>query len=122
MGATSSSACYPRASALNPDLVAVYNETTDRRTSFKVIANVSFVDWDPLYIDVNGMGTYLAGIIGGTGNSSKEYTGVAPAVQLINAKCVDLTGITLWNWAVSAMEFCFRQEYAAALIFPPFLN
>jgi len=112
---------------MNPDLVSNYNETTvynettkmysettGQRSSLKIIANVSFVDWDPLYLDVNGMGTFLAGIIGGTGNSSKEYTGVAPEVQLINAKCVDLTGITLWNWAVSAMEFCF--EHGADII------
>lgn len=94
---------------MHPDLVQVYDTTGDPAGT-KVIANVSFVDWDPLYIDVNGEGTYLAGIIAGTGNASNgEFTGVAPGARVINAKCVDLIGITLWHWAVSALEFCFTH-------------
>ncbi|MBD3186889.1 S8 family serine peptidase [Candidatus Bathyarchaeota archaeon] len=94
---------------LHDDLKYVYNETGNA-TGMKVIANVSFVDWDPLYIDVQGEGTYLAGILAGTGNASNgEFTGVAPGAQIINAKCVDFIGITLWYWAVSALEFSFSH-------------
>ncbi|MEX2680145.1 MAG: S8 family serine peptidase [Candidatus Sigynarchaeota archaeon] len=93
----------------HPDLSGVY-DANGTRIAPKVIANVSFVDWDPLYMDVNGEGTYLAGIIAGTGNASNgAYTGVAPGAQIINAKCVDFIGITIWQWAVSAMEFCYSH-------------
>ncbi len=93
----------------HPDLSSIYNETGSR-VAAKVIANVSFVDWDPLYMDVNGEGTYLAGIIAGTGDASNgTYTGVAPGAQIINAKCVDFIGITIWQWAISAMEFCYSH-------------
>nr|MDO8085382.1 S8 family serine peptidase [Candidatus Sigynarchaeum springense] len=94
---------------MHPDLSAVY-DVNGTKVASKVIANVSFVDWDPLYIDVNGEGTYLAGIIAGTGNASNgTYTGVAPGAQIINAKCVDFIGITIWQWAISAMEFCYSH-------------
>ncbi|HME51825.1 MAG TPA: S8 family serine peptidase [Candidatus Lokiarchaeia archaeon] len=94
---------------IHKDLTWVYNKTGGNAVS-KIIANVSFVDWDPLFVDVNGAGTYLAGVIAGTGNDSKgQYKGVAPGAQLINAKCVDFSGITLWHWAVSAIEFCFTH-------------
>nr|MDO8110047.1 S8 family serine peptidase [Candidatus Sigynarchaeota archaeon] len=95
---------------MHPDLKWVYDERNGTAVAPKVIANVSLVDWDPLYVDINGEGTYLAGVIAGTGNASNgAYTGVAPGAQLINAKCVDLIGITLWHWAVSAIEFCFSH-------------
>ncbi|MFX0102315.1 MAG: S8 family serine peptidase [Candidatus Hodarchaeota archaeon] len=69
---------------------------------------MSFVDWDPIYNDLHGEGTCLAGIVGGTGDASNgTYEGIAPGAQLINAKCVDLLGITLWHWAVSAIEYSF---------------
>ncbi len=94
---------------LHPDLAGIYN-STGGVAGIKVIANVSLVDWDPLYIDINGEGTYLAGIIAGTGVASGgNYTGVAPGAQVINAKCVDAIGITIWHWAVSALEFCFKH-------------
>ncbi|NMC05228.1 MAG: S8 family serine peptidase [Candidatus Lokiarchaeota archaeon] len=94
---------------MHPDLAYVYG-VNGTRVSNKVIANVSFVDWDPLYVDVNGEGTYLAGIIAGTGDASNgTYTGVAPGARIINAKCVDLIGITIWQWAVSALEFCYSH-------------
>ncbi|MHA1680516.1 MAG: S8 family serine peptidase [Promethearchaeota archaeon] len=90
---------------IHDDLKYVYNETGDPVAN-KIIANVSFVDWDPLYVDIHGEGTYLAGILAGTGNSSNgTFTGIAPGAQIINAKCVDFIGITLWYWAVSALEF-----------------
>ncbi|MBN2150013.1 MAG: S8 family serine peptidase, partial [Candidatus Lokiarchaeota archaeon] len=94
---------------MHPDLSSVY-DTNGTRVASKVIANVSLVDWDPLYVDVNGEGTYLAGIIAGTGDASNgTYTGVAPGAQIINAKCVDFIGITIWHWAVSALEFCYSH-------------
>ncbi|MHA1792264.1 MAG: S8 family serine peptidase [Promethearchaeota archaeon] len=91
------------------DLKHVYNSSGDA-VSIKVIANVSFVDWDPLYVDVNGEGTFLAGIIAGTGNASGgQFVGIAPGAQLINAKCVDFMGITLWQWAISGIEFSYSH-------------
>ncbi|MFX0101551.1 MAG: S8 family serine peptidase, partial [Candidatus Hodarchaeota archaeon] len=91
----------------HPDLKFVKNETGDP-VNPKIIANVSFVDWDPIYNDLHGEGTHLAGIVGGTGDASNgTYEGIAPGAQLINAKCVDLLGITLWHWAVSAVEYSF---------------
>lgn len=96
------------------DLTWVYNKT-GKGVESKIIANVSFVDWDPLFVDVNGAGTYIAGIIAGTGNSSNgQFMGIAPGAQLINAKCVDFSGITLWHWAVSAIEYCY--EHGADII------
>ncbi|MHA1714867.1 MAG: S8 family serine peptidase [Promethearchaeota archaeon] len=91
------------------DLKYIYNETGDSMAP-KIIANVSFVDWDPLFVDIHGEGTFIAGIVAGTGNASAgKYTGVAPGAQLINAKCVDALGITLWFWAVSALEYSFTH-------------
>ncbi|MBS7287812.1 MAG: S8 family serine peptidase [Candidatus Freyarchaeota archaeon] len=72
----------------------------------KVIVNVSMVDYDPFPHDFNGHGTYVAGIVAGTGNASGGvYKGVAPGALLMNVKVFDAEGLSLYSWILSGIEW-----------------
>ncbi len=59
----------------------------------RVIAFADFVNQKTEPYDDNGHGTHVAGIIGGSGYSSKgKYTGVAPKCNLIGVKVLDHRG------------------------------
>lgn len=59
----------------------------------RVKAFVDFIDREEEPYDDNGHGTHVAGIIGGSGYSSKgKYTGVAPACHFIGVKVLDQRG------------------------------
>lgn len=80
------------------------NETTNES---KIINGVSFVEMEPFYLgDFNGHGTYVAGIIAGTGNASGgAYRGVAPGALLMNVKVLSSTGDGYWSWIISGIEY-----------------
>ncbi|MEM2959195.1 MAG: S8 family serine peptidase, partial [Candidatus Jordarchaeaceae archaeon] len=85
----------------------------------KVIASVSMVEYDPFPYDFNGHGTYVAGIIAGTGNASNgTYKGVAPQARLLNVKVFDNEGLSFYSWALSGVEW--SVSHGADIIAIPF--
>ena len=80
------------------------NETTNES---KIINGVSFVEMEPYYLgDFHGHGTYVAGIIAGTGNASRgTIKGVAPGALLMNVKVLSSTGDGYWSWIISGIEY-----------------
>ncbi len=66
----------------------------------KIIGHVNFADLNPYPIDINGHGTYVAGIIAGTNG-----TGVAPGAYLFNVKVLTDLGIGYWSWIISGIEW-----------------
>ncbi|MGQ9720233.1 MAG: S8 family serine peptidase [Candidatus Jordarchaeum sp.] len=85
----------------------------------KVLANVSMVEYDPFPFDFNGHGTYVAGIIAGTGNASGgKYKGIAPQAQLLNVKVFDIEGLSFYSWILSGVEW--SVSHGADIIVVPF--
>jgi serine protease AprX len=88
-------------------------------TSTKVLASVSMVEYDPYPFDFNGHGTYVAGIIAGTGNASDgKYKGIAPQAQLLNVKVFDVEGLSFYSWVLSGVEW--SVSHGADIIVVPF--
>ncbi|MGC2730496.1 MAG: S8 family serine peptidase, partial [Candidatus Sulfotelmatobacter sp.] len=55
--------------------------------------------------DLYGHGTHVAGIIGGNGYlSSGNYIGVAPAVNLVDLRALDLNGVGTDSTVIAALE------------------
>ncbi|MFX1449553.1 MAG: S8 family serine peptidase, partial [Promethearchaeota archaeon] len=81
----------------------------------KVIGGVSFAEGEPIYFgDINGHGTYVAGIIAGTGNLSSEYRGIAPKSMLLNVKVLSSyeqngTFYTKPSWIISGIEWSINH-------------
>ncbi|MHA2000464.1 MAG: S8 family serine peptidase [Promethearchaeota archaeon] len=72
----------------------------------KFLGSVSMVPDEPLYYsDLNGRGTFHAGIACGTGNLNKSYIGVAPGAYYLNVKIYDSLGITYWSFIISGIEW-----------------
>ena len=76
--------------------IAIIDSGIYNHPDLNIINNSNFVaDESPYnYGDVVGHGTHVAGIVGGDGGGSLgQYRGVAPGVQLINAKAANSSGI-----------------------------
>jgi serine protease AprX len=63
----------------------------------RVVYSESFVAGDSSTADGYGHGTHVAGIIGGNGSASasgysRQYTGIAPGVNIINLRVLDVNG------------------------------
>jgi len=85
----------------------------------KVIASVSMVEYDPFPYDFNGHGTYVAGIIAGTGSASNgTYKGIAPQARLLNVKVFDDEGLSFYSWTLSGVEW--SVSHGADIIVIPF--
>ncbi|MEM1658527.1 MAG: S8 family serine peptidase [Candidatus Jordarchaeales archaeon] len=83
----------------------------------KVIASVSMVDYDPFPYDFNGHGTYVAGIVAGTGYASNgSYKGVAPGSLIMNVKVFDVEGLSLYSWILSGLEWSVSHGADVVLI------
>jgi subtilisin family serine protease len=86
-------------------------DTTNPDLTGKVIANTSFVNTMYGYLDNEsdtddlGHGTYVAGIIAGSGVVDPLYQGVAPAAKLIDAKCIDAFGRGFTAGIIAAMQW-----------------
>ncbi len=63
---------------------------------------------DPNYkYDDYGHGTHVAGIAGGDGYlSNGQYTGVAPGVELVDARIFNSSAESTDEWELSALEWC----------------
>ncbi|MFX1563480.1 MAG: S8 family serine peptidase [Promethearchaeota archaeon] len=85
----------------------------------KVLAQVSFVEGDPFPFDLNGHGTYCAGLIAGTGTASNgSYTGIAPGAQLLSAKVLLADGTGYSSWVIRGIEW--SVTHGADIILLPF--
>ncbi|MFX0077668.1 MAG: S8 family serine peptidase [Candidatus Hermodarchaeota archaeon] len=92
------------------------NETTNDP---KVLAQVSFAEGDPFPFDLNGHGTYCAGLVAGTGAASQgNYTGIAPGAHLISAKVVLGDGTSYSSWVIRGIEWSITT--GADIILLPF--
>ncbi len=78
------------------------NESTN---DLKVVGQVSFVEGDPFPFDLNGHGTYCAGLIAGTGTASWKYRGIAPGAQLLSAKVLLANGTGYTSWIIRGVEW-----------------
>jgi hypothetical protein len=101
----------------HPDL----DDLDDNETTYdpKVLAQVSFVEGDPFPFDLNGHGTYCAGLIAGTGTASNgTYSGIAPGAQLLSAKVLLADGSGYSSWVIRGIEW--SVTHGADVILLPF--
>ena len=77
----------------------------------RVVYNQSFVPGDTTTSDKYGHGTHVAGLIGGNGASSgtangyaATYAGMAPKVNLINLRVLDLNGMGVDSQVIAAIQ------------------
>ena len=76
----------------------------------KYLGGVSMVPEEPLYYtDLNGRGTFHAGIACGTGNLNSSHIGVAPGASYLNVKVYDSIGITYWSFIISGIEWAISH-------------
>ncbi|MFX1509350.1 MAG: S8 family serine peptidase, partial [Promethearchaeota archaeon] len=92
------------------------NETTNDP---KVLAQVAFTEGDPFPFDLNGHGTYCAGLVAGTGFASGgNYTGIAPGSHLMSAKVLLGDGTGYSSWIIRGIEWSITN--GADIILLPF--
>jgi subtilisin family serine protease len=103
--------------ATHPDLDDLDdNETTNDP---KVLSQASFAEGDPFPFDLNGHGTYCAGLVAGTGAASNgNFTGIAPGAQLISAKVALAEGTGFSSWIIRGIEWSITT--GADIILIPF--
>ncbi|RLI62607.1 MAG: hypothetical protein DRO88_11630, partial [Promethearchaeia archaeon] len=91
------------------DLDTFHHENSTNDTKF--LGAVSMVPEEPLYYsDLNGRGTFHAGIACGTGYMNSSHTGVAPDAYYLNVKVFDSLGITYWSFIVSGIEWSISHS------------
>lgn len=101
----------------HPDL----NDMDDNETTYdpKVLAQVSFAEGDPFPFDMNGHGTYCAGLVAGTGAAGNgNYTGIAPGTKLMSAKVLLGDGTGYSSWVIRGIEWSVSN--GADIILLPF--
>ncbi|MFX1565402.1 MAG: S8 family serine peptidase [Promethearchaeota archaeon] len=92
------------------------NETTNDP---KVVAQIAFTEGDPFPFDLNGHGTYCAGLVAGTGFASGgNYSGIAPGAQLMSAKVLLGDGTGYSSWIIRGIEWSITN--GADIILLPF--
>ncbi len=97
------------------------DDMDDNETTYdpKVLAQVSFAEGDPFPFDLNGHGTYCAGLVAGTGSASNgNYTGIAPVAQLMSAKVLLGDGTGYSSWIIRGIEWSVTN--GADIILLPF--
>ena len=79
----------------------------------KIIYFKDFVNNKNFAYDDNGHGTFIAGVIAGSGRINKKYTGVAKNVNLISLKALDNKGETGAFTILQAMQWVYdnKQKY-----------
>ena len=75
-----------------------------------VITHKNFT-FDESATDGNGHGTHIAGTIAGDGSASGgDFQGVAPGVELVNAKVLDGNAGGYLSWLIEGMEWAVTQD------------
>jgi len=66
---------------------------------------------EPAFLDINGHGTHVAGIIAGRGwASERKYVGIAPGVQLVVIKAFDKNGNADTDTCISALNWVYNNS------------
>ena len=76
----------------------------------KIICFQDFVNNKKCFYDDNGHGTFVAGVIGGSGMINKKYKGIAPACNLISLKALDENGETGAFTILEAMQWVYDNK------------
>ena len=63
------------------------------------------------YIDTNGHGTFMAGIIGGNDGQPGGYRGVAPDSQILSVKVADADGGVDVSQVIAAIDWVVQHRY-----------
>ena len=91
------------------DLDDFDNDTSTADVKF--LGGVSMVPDEPLYYsDLNGRGTFHAGIASGTGDINRTFIGVAPGASYLSVKVFDVVGITYWSFIISGIEWAVSRN------------
>jgi len=65
---------------------------------------------EPAFLDINGHGTHVAGIIAGRGWASDgKYMGIAPGVNLVIIKAFDEDGVAGMDICLEALEWVYNN-------------
>jgi len=65
---------------------------------------------EPAFLDINGHGTHVAGIIAGRGHASDgKYKGIAPDVELVIVKAFDENGVASMDMCLEALEWIYNN-------------
>ena len=76
----------------------------------KIIGFKDFVNNKDFPYDDNGHGTFVSGIIGGSGNINKNYMGVAPKCKIISLKALNHNGETGAFTILDAMQWVYDNK------------
>jgi len=65
---------------------------------------------EPAFLDINGHGTHVAGIIAGRGHASNgKFMGIAPGVQLVVVKAFNKDGVADMDMCLEALEWVYNN-------------
>jgi serine protease AprX len=75
--------------------------------------DLSFESQDPSlqYLDTNGHGTFMAGIIGGNDGQPGGYRGVAPGSRILSVKVADADGGVDVSQVIAAIDWVVQHRY-----------
>jgi subtilisin family serine protease len=91
--------------------------TFNSSVNFNLLAGVSFIPYEPLYYsDLNGDGTFHAGIAAAYSENASEYEGIAPEASLLNVKVVDSLGLTYYSFVLSGLRWALSNDADIVLI------
>jgi serine protease AprX len=77
-----------------------------------IVRNINFSKGNSESNDQYGHGTFVAGIIGGDGSSSKgEHVGIAPRVNLLNVRVSNDEGMSTEADVVAALQWIYENRY-----------
>ena len=81
----------------------------DLNESILAFGGVSLVEGDPYPLDFNGHGTFCAGLITGDGIIANKARGIAPEAKILNVKVLSSSGLGLWSWIISGIEYAITH-------------
>ncbi|MCD4792296.1 MAG: S8/S53 family peptidase [Bacteroidales bacterium] len=76
----------------------------------------NFTDDNSGYLDKNGHGTNVAGLIGARSSNSIGVVGVAPKCNIFNLKVLDDAANSYWVWLDNAFDFILESEIDFSII------
>ena len=77
----------------------------------RILGSVDFVNHKSYTYDDNGHGTFVCGVMGGSGAESVlKFSGVAPGCDIISLKALDKNGEANSNTILDAMEWIYNNH------------